>query len=64
MPVQNNSNLRELKEQNQRIREMYLKTSSWISDMSAPRAPARLQTNHGTRAAGGGPATELHNNIL
>jgi len=56
MPVPNNSNLRELKEQNLRIREIYLRTSSWIRDMSAPRAPARLQTNHGTRAAGGGPS--------
>lgn len=56
MPVPNNSNLRELKEQNLRIREIYLRTSSWIIDMSAPHAPARLQPNHGTRAAGGGPS--------
>jgi hypothetical protein len=38
-----------------KVRELYIKSSSWISDMSAPRAPARLRYNNpGMRAAGGG----------
>jgi len=56
MPAPNNSNHRKLQEDSHNLREIYLRASSWIRDMSAPRAPARLQTNHGTRAAGGGPS--------
>jgi hypothetical protein len=56
MPASNNSNHRKLQEDSHNLREIYLRASSWIRDMSAPRAPARLQTNHGTRAAGGGPS--------
>jgi hypothetical protein len=55
MPVPNTSNNRKLQE-NLKIREIYLRASSWIRDMSVPRAPARLPKNHGTRAAGGGPS--------
>ena len=53
MPV--STNINHLHHQEYRkLREIYLRSSSWIRDMSAPRAPARIQTNHGTRAAGGG----------
>jgi len=55
MPVPNNSNHLKLQEY-RKLQEIYLRASSWIRDMSAPLAPARLQTNHGTRAAGGGPS--------
>ncbi len=56
MPVPNNSNHHKLQEY-RKLQEIYLRASSWIRDMSAPRAPARLlQKNHGTRAAGGGPS--------
>ena len=55
MPVPNNSNHHKLQEY-RKLQEIYLRASSWIRDMSAPRAPARLQTNNGIRAAGGGPS--------
>lgn len=43
------------KEELYKVRELYIKSSSWIRDMSAPRAPARLRYNNpGMRAAGGG----------
>lgn len=43
------------KEKLYKVRELYIKSSSWISDMTAPRAPARLRYNNpGMRAAGGG----------
>jgi len=57
MPTPNNSNHSRLQEDYLNLRERYLKASSWIRDMSAPRAPARLQPNHGPyAAAGGGPS--------
>jgi len=53
MPEPNTSNNRK-KQEYRKLQEIYLRASSWIRDMSAPRAPARLQQkNHGTRAAGG-----------
>ena len=56
MPVSTTINHHKLREY-RKLQEIYLRTSSWIRDMSAPRAPARLQQkNHGTRAAGGGPS--------
>ena len=43
------------KEKLYKVRELYIKSSSWISDMTAPRAPVRLRyNNRGMRAAGGG----------
>lgn len=43
------------KEKLYKVRELYIKSSSWISDMTAPRAPDRLRYNNpGMRAAGGG----------
>jgi len=43
------------KEKYYKLHELYRKSSSWIRDMSAPRAPARLRYNNpGMRAAGGG----------
>ena len=57
MPAPNNSNRSKLQEDALNLREVYLKASSWIRDMSAPRAPARLRPNHGPyAAAGGGPS--------
>ncbi len=57
MPAPNNNNLSKLQEDSPNIREIYLRASSWIRDMSAPRAPARLRPNHGPyAAAGGGPS--------
>jgi hypothetical protein len=35
-----------------KLRELYMKRSSWIQNMSAPRGP-RLR-DHGNRAAGSG----------
>lgn len=35
-----------------KLRELYMKRSSWIQDMSAPRGP-RIRV-HGNRAAGSG----------
>ena len=40
------------KENIMKLHELYMKSSSWIRDMSAPRAP-RLR-DHGNRAAGSG----------
>jgi len=57
MPALNNSNRSKLQKDALKLQEIYLKASSWIRDMSAPRAPARLQPNHGPyAAAGGGPS--------
>tara|TARA_B110000967_G_scaffold175775_1_gene188785 strand:+ start:2444 stop:2605 length:162 start_codon:yes stop_codon:yes gene_type:complete len=38
------------------LRDLYMKSSSWIRDMSAPHAPRVLRTprNPGKRAAGSG----------
>ena len=56
MPAPNKSNHSKLQEDALNLREVYLKASSWIRDMSAPRAPARLRPNCGPHAAaGGGP---------
>lgn len=54
MPLSNNNNRSKLQEDALKLREVYLKASSWIRDMSAPRAPARLRPNHGPLAAAGG----------
>ena len=57
MPAPNNSNLSKLQEDALKLQKIYLRASSWIRDMSAPRAPARLRPNHGPyAAAGGGPS--------
>jgi len=40
------------KENFMKLHELYMKSSSWIRDMSAPRAP-RVR-DHGNRAAGSG----------
>ena len=54
MPALNNSNRSKLQKDALKLQEIYLKASSWIRDMSAPRAPARLRPNHGPYAAAGG----------
>tara|TARA_B110000285_G_scaffold216387_1_gene263646 strand:- start:203 stop:382 length:180 start_codon:yes stop_codon:yes gene_type:complete len=53
--TKSNINVELNKEELYKMRELYIKASSWIRDMSAPRAPARLRNNNpGMRAAGGG----------
>ena len=57
MPAPNNSNRSKLQTDALKLQKIYLKASSWIRDMSAPRAPARLRPNRGPyAAAGGGPS--------
>ena len=53
MTAPNNNNHSKLQEDAIKLREVYLKASSWIRDMSAPRAPARLRPNRGPHAAAG-----------
>jgi hypothetical protein len=56
MPSPNNSNHSKLQEDALKLQKIYLRASSWIRDMSAPRTPARLRPNCGPHAAaGGGP---------
>jgi len=57
MPAPNNSNRSKLQTDALKLQKIYLKASSWIRDMSAPRATAHLRPNHGPyAAAGGGPS--------
>ena len=54
MPAPNNSNHSKLQEDALKLQKIYLRASSWIRDMSAPRVPARLRPNREPRAAAGG----------